>query len=227
MSSGSDQKLAVIEGALGLAEPVVQTACRLVENLLGPASREAGGLLQDQFRAWRVANRQRIAVKADARLTEMGLPPRVLPAGFLLPLLEQCGDAEEDELQDMWARLITGAIQSDDHVVRLHVETLRQMSRQDAIVFKEVVDRWLHDQPPHLWFDSPPIARLLVLGVLQPPTGALVAVPTATGRPNSLRVEGKPLEWEERDGVAGSLQPLLTPYGLQLAQALQLVPTTQ
>ncbi len=225
MSSGSDQHLAIVDSALGLAEPVVKTACRLVNDLLGPASREAGGLLGDQVHAFRAAIRMRVLCKIDARLREKRLPPRVLPPGFLLPLLEQCGDAAEEELQDLWARLVAGAIESDDHVARLYVETLRQMSRQDAVVFQEEVDRWLRDQPPRLWFDAPPIARLVVLGVLQPPSGALVAVQAPMGRPNSLGVKGKAMEWEHREGVASSLEPLLTPYGLQLAKALQLIPT--
>lgn len=118
--------------ALDLAQPVVDTACGLIESLLGKPCAVAGELLSDQVYAWQCRNRFRIAAQAQKLLKADGTDLRVLPTGFLMPLLEASGNAEEPEIQEMWATLLASAVKAEQHACRLHVETLRRIEPIDA-----------------------------------------------------------------------------------------------
>lgn len=93
-------------------KPVVDVSARLLESLLGEPMKVAGGMLADQIYIWQLANRVRIVHKAKKMLEERKVDPRILPKGFLLPLLQAAGDAEEPSLQELWARLLANGVEN-------------------------------------------------------------------------------------------------------------------
>lgn len=54
-------------------------------------------------------NRVRIAARVQEFLDEKKIPPRVLPKGFLLPLIEAAGNVEDPDLQDSGPALLLQA----------------------------------------------------------------------------------------------------------------------
>lgn len=124
--------VAVIGTALTVGKPIVETGCRLLESLLGKPCKVAGDLLADEMYAWQWENRLRILNRTKQKLDEGNVPPRVLPKGFLLPLLDSCGNTEEAELQEMWAQLLTSSVASPEHQHPAFIRILAQLSRNEA-----------------------------------------------------------------------------------------------
>lgn len=185
-----------IASATELAKPVVETACGFATSLLGEPFRVAGSSLADHMYAWQTRNRIRILIKTRDRIKASGIGHTHIATGFLLHALEAAGNAENDGLQDLWARLLAGAVQSESANVALHIETLRKLSPEDAIVVDAMAtllrDRlslvpaearrpeeieliwrralWIAERPPNPELReiwSPGLARLEAVNVLQ------------------------------------------------------------
>ena len=122
-----------------LAKPI-ETACKLVESLLGKPFEVAGESLSDQVQHWQWQNRVRIATKVEKILDDRDIPRRILLPDFLLPLMRDCGDAADDDLQSAWANLLVAAIESDasEHVA--FISTLKQLSPLDARVLNALIN---------------------------------------------------------------------------------------
>jgi len=135
MSDASDLTTAmtILGGAIGVAKPVLEAGCRLLENVLGKPLKVAGGMLADQLYVWQWENRINFANRAQQLMDENGVAAKVLPRGFLIPLLEAAGNVDDPELQEMWARLLVSAVERDaNHPAYVHL--LRQLSPDEAII---------------------------------------------------------------------------------------------
>lgn len=115
-----------------LAKPLVATGCGLIESLLGEPCKVGGQVLHDTVYAWQWRNRVKIAARAKKMLEDTEIDPRVMPKGFLLPLLDAAGNVEEDTLQRMWASLLAEAVEHEERQHPLYIETLRGLSSSDA-----------------------------------------------------------------------------------------------
>lgn len=114
--------------------PMVETASRCAEGLLGEPMKVAGDMLADQIYGWQVINRVKILTRVKRLLNESGIPESVVPPGFLVPALQECGNADSDELQDIWSRLIAAAVVDSTKAQILYVATVKQLSSHDAKV---------------------------------------------------------------------------------------------
>lgn len=117
----------------------VDTACKLIESLLGKPFEVAGSALADQVQMWQWRNRVRIAERAHQMIEESGIARRVLPPDFLLPLIRDCGDTSDETLQEAWARLLAAAVADDaaQHIGFVHI--LKQLAPADAKVLDALV----------------------------------------------------------------------------------------
>jgi hypothetical protein len=122
----------VLKSITDLPKPIVDAGVTLISDLLGKPFRETGELIADQIYAWRWSNRIRIAQKAAARLAETNVEARVLPPGFLIPLLEHCGNVDDDSLQEMWASLLAEGIRDEKSRQAAYRTTLESLSPEDA-----------------------------------------------------------------------------------------------
>ena len=147
-----------------LARPIVETGCGLIESLLGEPCRVAGQLLSDQVYAWQWKNRIRIAARAQQIIDESKVAPRLLPPGFLLPLIEAAGNAEDESLQEMWANLLANAAKDDECHQRMYIETLRSVSAHDAAEFSRLIEADSHVVDGKDWNSY---HRLQALGLLE------------------------------------------------------------
>lgn len=122
----------------GVATPLVETACNLIEKLAGRPCEIAGEMLADQLVLWQWQQRIRIFSRAQAIMKTENIAARTIPTGFLLPLLEAAGKIEEDELQTLWSNLIASAAESEKACETSYIETLRGMSRREASLLQVV-----------------------------------------------------------------------------------------
>lgn len=122
----------VLKSLSDVPKPVIEAGVSLIISLLGKPFQETGELLADQIHAWRWRNRIRIAQKAAERLANMEISPKVLPPGFLVPLLESCGDIKDESLQSMWASLLAEGVRSKRSQQPAFRKTLESLSPEDA-----------------------------------------------------------------------------------------------
>jgi len=118
----------------------VNTACNLIEALLGEPFRIAGDALADNVRMWQWKNRVCIFDRAEEIMRQRGIKTRQLSPDFLLPFIRDCGDMSTKTLQETWARLLAAAVddKSNEHIA--FVNTLRSLSAADIQVLNCLIE---------------------------------------------------------------------------------------
>jgi Abortive infection alpha len=134
----TDEQAKAVQEALktlqGIGGFLKQTFGTVPEDLVGLL----GG---DWLKARRLENFAHIAQKAQeqlkARHVDAPEPPRL---SILLPLIVAAADEEDDELQDIWARLLAAAADpARAGLVRLaFVGIVKNMDPSDTLVFREL-----------------------------------------------------------------------------------------
>lgn len=119
----------------GLA-PIAEAAATLMTKLAGRPCEAIGGMITDQVSYWRWSNRVRIMESVARKLQSRKLEARPLPPSFCFPLLEDAGDADGDELQELWSNLIVSAVENEAAAKRSFVEILKRMSAPEARLMK-------------------------------------------------------------------------------------------
>ena len=118
-------------------------------KILGPGAEQAGLIIGDLARLWRVKNLNSIKVKFDRICMENGIKPtegRYLAMSVGLPLLEKASYQDNDFLQERWAHLIANSLRSDDQsedsfsLDITYVEILNQLSKLDCEILEYIVE---------------------------------------------------------------------------------------
>jgi hypothetical protein len=130
--------LFVLANSREASTEVVKTGCDLLKTLLGRPFEVAGDMLADQLYAWQCWNRLRIAHRANELMRKDSIAAKVLPAGFLVPLLSAAGDVEDSVLQEMWATLLASGASAPEHQHPAFVNILRNISRDEAIILNNL-----------------------------------------------------------------------------------------
>ena len=171
--------LAAVAAAAGagfaVAKPVAEAASDLAQKLLGRPFTVAGDLLGDQIYYWQCVNRIRVLDRLRAKLEESEFPAKSLPPGFLVPALDAAGNVDDDDLRELWAKLLLNAIRDPDSRSPMFISVLRQMGPAEA--------QWLHEnfgafQSGYIDRDGSNASdHLLALGVLGHPTPEFQLLP--------------------------------------------------
>lgn len=127
----------ILEKTLGRP---VETACNLIESLLGKPFEVTGAVLADQVQMWQWRNRIRVAERAKVIMEQKGIAHRIIPPDFLLPLISKCGNTSDETLQEAWARLLSETVANEglQHVGFIHV--LNQLAPNDAKVLNSLIE---------------------------------------------------------------------------------------
>jgi hypothetical protein len=91
-----------------------------------------GIYLRHTPRAYRVKNSIKIVKETKRRLREAGLPESAVPPRLFLPIMEASSVEDNETLQDLWAGLLATASQDTDAVSPSFVETLKQLTPEEA-----------------------------------------------------------------------------------------------
>jgi hypothetical protein len=128
-----------------LAQQILQTgkdAGGYLADLLGDLPRDLVGLLVGD--RVKVRRAEKIAIpwsNAKQRLLDRGINQPEPPSLKLeLPILEAAADEDNDQLRDLWARLLAATMDPKrrDFVRQAVIRTVKQRDPMDAIVFKLV-----------------------------------------------------------------------------------------
>lgn len=211
-----------LEKAIDVAEPVVKKATKLLDSLLGGPLREAGALIGDEIHAIRCRRRISMIARTAEILEERKVEPKALPPGFVASVLEGAGNADDDELQELWAQLLASSVQKPESRHPLLVQALKAMTADDAKSFDLICResaltlkgvRW--SLVDGLFDDAWPIPQtsvdvLQVLGLIQAgdrtPFQTVLLTITGLGRQLADSV-GIPVDRLMRDAVANTGKP--------------------
>ncbi len=75
---------------------------------------------------------------SEQLLNARGVNAKLLPKGFFLTYLQHAGEIEAIELQDLWAKLLAGAVETEANQHPAFVHVLKQLSVLDARVLGAV-----------------------------------------------------------------------------------------
>ena len=115
------------------------SAGKLILKLFGPLADEVGQYLADGFRQWRWRrdNFKKIAERCEREEEARGIDDNSLASvaeGDAYRLAEACSFEDDETVQELWAGLITSAMDPDKDIVstRAFVEILRAISPVEA-----------------------------------------------------------------------------------------------
>ncbi|WP_082108945.1 Abi-alpha family protein [Azospirillum thiophilum] len=101
-------------------------------------------MLHDHLKVVRFERQVRLLDRAAEFMAERGKagPDRKIPLNVALPLLEAATLEEDNDLQDLWVRLLVNGTDGDrpDEIERSFVSILRDMSRLDAEILQKIGD---------------------------------------------------------------------------------------
>ncbi|MGC1297250.1 MAG: Abi-alpha family protein [Alloacidobacterium sp.] len=118
----------------------------LVNKLAGPLAEEVGLMLGDKVRVYRVKNWIKTVEKTERLLRDSGLPANAVPPRLFLPIMEAASIEDNETLQDMWAGLLATASQDTDTVSPSFVETLKQLTPDEARYLQRLQDQALKEK---------------------------------------------------------------------------------
>lgn len=108
------------------------------------------GRITDRLQYSREVNRARLFVRFQEEMQALGLDAKTkkLPLGFAVDAIEQGSLEDDNELQDLWVRLLTNAAQTKSGVEprRAYISMLKDFTALDAIVFDRIYSL---DPSPH------------------------------------------------------------------------------
>ncbi len=90
-------------------EALIRPVSDVVDKIAGPAAEELGLTIQDHIRVIRFRRQVRLFERVKAICLEAGIAPRRVPLKLLAPIIEAASVEEDDNLQDIWARLLASA----------------------------------------------------------------------------------------------------------------------
>jgi hypothetical protein len=104
--------------------------------------RELVGMATDTFKVTRFKRQIRLVEQVQAFLRERGLeaPSRTIPLSFTVPLIEYASLEEDDELQDIWARMLANAGDAASGTERrtAFINMLRDMTAFDVMMLAKI-----------------------------------------------------------------------------------------
>lgn len=134
----SDLEAEMAKAAGQIAVDTAKDSRKAISVLLGDAVREWGLTLGDNARFFRFKNLTRIMDRVEAISRERGYTPeqmKALPFGEAVRVIEAASDEDEDEVQELWSRLIVNASTPNIGVSarKVYVDLLKSLSPTEAV----------------------------------------------------------------------------------------------
>ena len=121
--------------ALALSTKTVDTAIELFSNVFGTPTQITGEALSDTLRNWQWKNRIKIASRASELTGDQCPPVSLMPKGFFLRFIDYSGNVEDNELQEIWARLLADSTVTHSQFHPLLLSALQGLDPDDARLF--------------------------------------------------------------------------------------------
>lgn len=125
--------------AITLPGKVVDGAMDLVKKILDEPAEVTGDIITDKLREWQWINRISIAAKANARLKDNPDAVKLMPKGFFMRFLDASGYVEDEELQELWSRLLADAAGGATPLHPILLTSLQGLGVEDARVLNQAL----------------------------------------------------------------------------------------
>jgi Abortive infection alpha len=130
----TDDAEIVKAGAQGIVEGAMKPFSGLIQAVFGPAAEEAGLMLQDHVKSYRLLRQVRLWQRTEEKLKRLGMKPKQVPLKLLGAIIDNASVEDQDDLQDIWANLLTNA--ADPHgrntVVPSFPAILKELTSRDV-----------------------------------------------------------------------------------------------
>lgn len=93
----------------GAIEAIYKPIESIVKTLAGPAAEEVGLTIKDSVQAWRLKRQIRLFEQVKQICKEAGIKPQAVKMPLLFEIMEKGSLEESDELQDIWANMLSNA----------------------------------------------------------------------------------------------------------------------
>lgn len=113
----------------------------LSEAVKGTLSEAWQAILGDRVAAWRLANAAKLQIKVKKEFEKLGLEPNRdrVPERYAVTWFEEATKQDEDEIQDIFARLLALAASGNKSALdRRNLEIVSKMTPNDAALFEEM-----------------------------------------------------------------------------------------
>ncbi|HKF50082.1 MAG TPA: Abi-alpha family protein [Terracidiphilus sp.] len=110
----------------------INKAADLIHRLAGPVCDDIGAMISDIMKPIRAKNLVNTLRRTQRILHEAGLPANAVPTRLLFPIADASSIENDETLQEMWAGLLATASQQTDSVSPSFIETLKQLTPDDA-----------------------------------------------------------------------------------------------
>lgn len=100
-------------------------------------------ILGDRIAAWRLTNAAKIQIKVKKEFDRLGLKPQNdrIPERYAITWFEEASKQDEDEIQDLFARLLAQAAAGNEAALdRRNIEIVSKLTPNDAALFQELAE---------------------------------------------------------------------------------------
>ena len=132
------------KAAEGIGE-LGKQASGLIQKVLGPAAGDAGLLLQDWPKYWRLKQWCWMADRVEAIHLQRKLTGAIpIPARIAIPLLDSASKEDDESIQELWAGLIANGTDPEKRLVikKVFIEILSQVEPLDARLMQYLWTQW-------------------------------------------------------------------------------------
>lgn len=120
----------------------VQHFGKFIARFVAGSLEQGMGIVEDRLRYMRWERQVRLMQRAEQLMEEIGLerPTRAVPLKLAVPLLEAASLEDDDYLQDIWARLLVNAANSNSKVSlqRAYISILEQITAFEALILQKI-----------------------------------------------------------------------------------------
>lgn len=113
-----------------------------IARYIGGSLEQGFGIFEDKLRYMRWERQARLIARAEQLMSDLGMkgPTRAISIKLAVPLLEAASLEENDDLQDLWARLlVNGAdVESEVDLQRVYIDILEQITSLEASILEKV-----------------------------------------------------------------------------------------
>ena len=151
--TGDNESAEIVETAKAVQETAKVTGKAIVAasafgefvaRFVGGPLEQASGIVEDKLRYMRWERQLRYMGRVQELMKETGLsePTRTVPMKVAIPLFQAASLEEDDDLQDIWARLLVNAANADSgvDVQRVFVSILEDFGQLEACVLQAIYD---------------------------------------------------------------------------------------
>jgi hypothetical protein len=150
---GNDSLIPISDEQAKLGQDVVKAVSGLAgwfADILDDFPKDLFGLLVgDRVKAKRIERIELLWRETQERLRDRGVADPEPPSlKYAIPILQAAADEENEELQDLWSRLLAAAMDPNqrDAMRQSFIQAVKQMDPMDTIVLKAIRDsgseRW-------------------------------------------------------------------------------------